>query len=170
MGTYTKDVCPNCNYDITGWKKNNEFWRDKIGEPFILCPKCKSNIRNMQYDEWFKIEKKKKFILCYLMVDLLKSLLFSPLLAFLIEYVFEPENLFISFIISPIILFVLHILLLRKNIKNSILRIKNINYLKFLYNMGYLNCEIFNEVVSKYNLGKENLLEIPIEEDDEDDF
>lgn len=176
MGTYTRKVCPRCKYDITGWRKNNEYWRDKIGEPYIQCPNCKSYIRNIQYDEWFKIEKKKKFIICYLIVDLIKSILFSPLLAFLIMYIFTPDKnsttsnelFFASFIVSPIILFVLHILLLRKYINNSISRITDIKYLKLLYDVRYVNRETFNSIVLEYKLGNEHLLEIPIEENDDD--
>ena len=173
MSTYTKKVCPRCKRNITNWRKNNEFWRDKIGEPFSQCPNCKSYIRDLQYDEWFKIEKKKKFIIGYLIVDLIKSILFSPLLTLLIWCVFtfdkdtSIEKAVFVFIISALVLFALHVLSLRCIIKRSISRIKNINYLKFLYRMSYVSLDKFNDTVLKYSLGEKYLLKATVEEDDD---
>ena len=56
MSTYTKEKCPICRYTLQGWTKDNEFWRDRIGEPFQRCPNCKRDIRRIGYDEYIKIE------------------------------------------------------------------------------------------------------------------
>ena len=149
MSTYTRRKCPVCGYELEGWHKNNEYWRDKIGKPFEECPNCKRNIRNSQYKEFIMIDKPKLFIVFYVIVDLFKSLVFGGMLGFLIAGVVlkidsTPAIMF-SAILGFVLLLILHCVSFKKAISESIERTSDLAYCEYLYNNGLISKNIFLE-------------------------
>ena len=155
MSTYTKKKCPICGYTLQGWTKDNEFWRDRIGEPFQRCPNCKRDIRRIGYDEYIKIENHKTFIFKYLLVDFIKSVIIGGVLGVFLLTAFDiffDEELMLSIFVcsAPIIsLFTIHCLVLKIIINRSLYRTKDLDYCKRLYDNRYITEKIFNELKSK---------------------
>lgn len=142
MSTYTRIKCPRCGETANNWTKNNEYWRDKIGEPFITCPRCGAKIRNYQYDEYIMLDNPKVFLIKYCIVDFIKSILFGGILGSTLFFCIDGGELFtliIYAVIGVLVFIALHALALWHTIKKSLERTEDITYRTFLHNKGLIS-------------------------------
>lgn len=142
MSTYTKRRCPGCGYVVENWRKNNEYWRTHIGPAVEECPKCKRYLRCGSNEEFIMLKNPKWFITQYLLVDLIKSILYGGIIGSMLFFCIDGGELItwgIYATVSIVIMFVLHCIALKRAIRNSLERTSSYEYRQILRNMWLIS-------------------------------
>ena len=140
MSTHVRRKCPYCKYVIKDWHINNEYWRTHIGVAVEKCPSCGKYVRCGNNVEVIMIKDQTAFIAKYLIVDLIKSVLYGVILGCLLSvFVCDGNHKGIFSLVGIIVLFVLHYLALKQDIKDSNERTKNIEYCQILRKLNLIS-------------------------------
>jgi len=146
MAIYIKRSCPNCKFVFDNWALNYR----KLGCPISTCPKCNTPIRSDHINEWelLSILKKIEFFIALFYTSFAFSI-WSVLGMYLLSQIGYKEffwqdnaptiNVAVVLGIVTVIIFIIRSHKFINSIKDSIERMRNVNYRKYLQSFGIID-------------------------------
>ena len=130
MGVYVTRKCPKCGYAFERFVRKYVA----LGKPFEVCPTCRTIVLFNHINEWDLMSNwdKVKFIIIHTYTVLLYSMGVFILIAAASGLIRSGLAIFVIFIISVSIAFLISIPLLQKDIQESRYRMQDPEYQKEL--------------------------------------
>ena len=118
-------VCPKCGNVAADISKDIEFWRQKIGPEYMVCPYCRRKIPNLKRTEWAHIKDKRKFTGKYMAFELAKAILLGCIFGMAISSLFGDGSQTVCMVITSVLLFAFYCVSFKMEIKESLERTGN---------------------------------------------